>query len=148
MGNDEIFMPRNPAQTGPRIGPLLETVLALISARTEPSSITCRHQRSESSRKRSTPHKCHIYVFFHHNLNNLPPLHITELSLIDTIPTLDNRIAFGVDQKRADAARSEVIRWVEAFEPHYLQEFFDKPFMSVLLEMKGIVAEYLEVGVQ
>lgn len=39
------------------LGPLLEAVLALISARTEPSSITCRHQRSESSRKRSTPHK-------------------------------------------------------------------------------------------
>ncbi len=60
----------------------------------------------------------------------------------------EDRIAFGVDQKDADAARSELIRWVKAFEPHYLHESFDKPFMSIPLEMKGIVARYLEVRVQ
>lgn len=47
------------------------------------------------------------------------------------MPTLNNRIAFGVDQKDADAARSEVIRWAEAFEPQYFQGSFDKPSMPI-----------------
>ena len=59
--------------------------------------------------------------------------------------TLNDRVAFGVDQKDADAAKSELIRWVEAFEPQYLRDSFDKPFMSIPLEMKSIVLSYLEV---
>jgi len=63
------------------------------------------------------------------------------------MPTSDNRIAFGVDEKDANAAWSELIRWVEAFEPRYLHESFDKPFMPIPLEMKGVVVKYLQVRV-
>ncbi|KAL2036484.1 hypothetical protein N7G274_010800 [Stereocaulon virgatum] len=62
------------------------------------------------------------------------------------MPTLNDRIAFGVDQKDADAAKSQIIRWVEAFEPEYLRDSFDTPFKSIPLEMKGIVLSYLEHG--
>ena len=58
--------------------------------------------------------------------------------------TLNDRVAFGVERKDADAAKSELLRWIEAFEPQYLRDSFGKPFLSIPLNRKSIVLSYLK----
>ena len=58
------------------------------------------------------------------------------------------RVAFGIDQVDADAARSELNEWVNAPKPEYLHDSFDEPFMNITLEVKALVRKYFEVRLQ
>ena len=61
------------------------------------------------------------------------------------MPASGGRVAFGIDQVDADAARSELIEWVNASKLEYLHDSFDEPFMNIPLDVKAIVRKYLKV---
>ena len=64
------------------------------------------------------------------------------------MPASGVRVAFGIDQADADAARSKLIEWVKASKPEYLRDSFDEPFMNIPLEVTALVREYLRVRLQ